>query len=347
MKFLTQTRGGKVAITSWIRRLTITFGQAIAYLVGYMLHDYSAHSWRYLLMIASIPGVILLFGMYFVPHAPRWIIKKRGIEQARLILRRIRPWDHNVDEEVSDISHALKYQSVKAPSLLKKPILFVLLLGIALGVAQQCSGINAIMYYGPVIFEAAGFFPVKNAILATFCIGLVNFFFTIITLACVDKLGRRILLLSGTLIAALSLMTVTFLFNNFPDQKFSILLAFSLYVAGYCISVGSLFWVIISEIYPVQVRGLAMSIATVVQYLTNFIISLFFLGIYQELHQYTFSLFGLFCILAFILIYFFVPETTGVSLEKIEERLMDNYKIRDIGCNLSNKKTPSEIIAAQ
>lgn len=327
-----------------INGLTLTFGQAMAYLVGYMLHDYSAHSWRLLLLIASIPGGILLVGMSFVPHAPSWIVKKMGIEPARAVLKRIRPQNYDIEAELISLKQSMNHQAVNASSMFKRPILYVLLLGTALGVAQQCSGINSIMYYGPVLFESLGFTPVKNAILATFCIGFVNFLFTIITLICVDKLGRRALLLGGTLIASLSLLVITVLFNDSGEQKFTILLFFSLYVAGYCISVGSLFWVLISEIYPSQVRGLAMSIATVMQYLVNFIISLSFLSIYQELHQYTFLLFGFCCLCAFLLIYFFVPETTGVSLEKIEERLMSGYKIREIGCSLAKRKSIEELI---
>ncbi|RUR12490.1 sugar porter family MFS transporter [Legionella sp. km772] len=325
-----------------INGLTLTFGQAMAYLVGYMVHDYSLHSWRFLLLLASIPGGVLLLGMYLVPHAPGWVVKKKGIDSARVVLKRIRPRHYDIEAEIKNLNHSLFQQKVDASSLLKKPILYVVLLGTALGVAQQCSGINSIMYYGPMLFAQIGFFPIKNAILATFCLGFINFLFTIVTLVCVDKLGRRFLLLNGTLLASISLFIITALLNGSSANKFSVLFFFSLYVAGYCVSVGSLFWVLISEIYPIQVRGLAMSIATVIQYLVNFIISLNFLSVYQTLHQYTFLLFGLFCCVAFLLIYFFVPETTGVPLSQIEERLMARYKIREIGHSL--RKTSSSFI---
>ncbi len=201
------------------------------------------------------------------------------------------------------------------------------------------------MYYGPVIFESAGFFPVKNAIFATFCMGIINFLFTLITLFCIDKLGRRFLLLNGTLIAAISLFTVSLLFNyTIPGHKYWILGAFAVYVIGYCISVGSLFWVLISEIYPLQVRGIAMSIATVMQWGANFVISLSFLTLYQSFGQIvTFALFGSFCLLAFIFIYYFVPETTGVSLEKIEEQLMSGKRVREIGQAIPIKRKTKQL----
>jgi SP family galactose:H+ symporter-like MFS transporter len=316
-----------------INGLTITFGQALAYLIGYFFHDYSLHSWRYLFWMGSLPALILFVGMYFVPHSPRWIMRKYGVDETLKTLKRIRPSDYNIQRELEEIHISLKQTQSSYRELIKAPIVFVLLIGIALGIFQQFSGINALMYYGPVIFESAGFYPIKSAILATFCMGGINFVFTLVTLFYIDKLGRRFLLLSGTMIAALSIYTVGLLFNYpIPGQKFWILGSFAFYVIGYCISVGSLFWVLISEIYTLPVRGLAMSIATVVQWGANFIVSISFLAIYQSIGQMlTFSLFGSLCLLAFLFIYYFIPETTGISLENIEKNLMAGKKIRNIG----------------
>lgn len=323
-----------------INGLTITFGQAIAYLIGYLLHDYSTTSWRYLFWMGSVPALILFFGMFFVPHSPRWIMKKHGMDETFKALKRIRPLGYNIQQELDEIHLHLNPNKANFRLLFKVPIIFVLLLGISLGIFQQFSGINAVMYYGPVIFESAGFFPVKNAIFATFCMGVINFLFTLATLFYIDKLGRRFLLLSGTLIAALSLFVVSMLFNYpVPGQKYWILGSFSIYVIGYCISVGSLFWVLISEIYPLQVRGIAMSIATVMQWGANFVISISFLAVFQSFGQViTFSIFGSFCLLAFVFVYYFVPETTGISLEKIEEQLMAGKRVRDIGQPIANKR---------
>lgn len=321
-----------------INGLTITFGQAIAYLIGYFLHDYSTNSWRLLFAMGVLPALILFIGMYFVPHSPRWIMKRYGADETFKALKRIRPLDYNIQQEIDEIQSHVKNTQSNYHVLFKPPIVFVLVVGVILGVFQQLSGINAVMYYGPVIFESAGFYPVSNAIFATFCMGTVNFLFTVLTLFCVDKLGRRFLLLSGTLIAAFSLFIVALLFSStIPGQKFWVLGFLSAYIMGYCISVGSLFWVLISEVYPLQVRGLAMSIATVVQWGTNFLVSISFLAIYQNLGQVlTFALFGSLCLGAFFFIYYFIPETTGVSLEKIENNLMLGKKIRAIGKELSN-----------
>lgn len=325
-----------------INGLTITFGQAVAYLIGYLLHDYSLMSWRYLFWIGSLPALVLFAGMYFVPHSPRWIMMKYGADATLKALKQIRPAGYNVQQELAEISSNIDNTALGYTRIFKKPIIFVLLVGVGLGLFQQFSGINALMYYGPVIFESFGFFPVKNAILATFFLGLVNFIFTVVTLFYVDKLGRRFLLISGTLIASISLYFVSFLASNsILINKFSILGGLSFYVMGYCISLGSLFWVLISEIYPLSVRGLAMSIATVFQWGANFVVSLSFLPIYQLSGQvFTFAMFASFCLLACWFIYYFVPETTSVSLEKLEENLNAGNKVRDIGQPVSkNIKT--------
>lgn len=322
-----------------VNNLTITFGQAIAYLVGYFLHDFSLVGWRYLFFLSCTPALFLFLGMLFAPHSPRWLIKKYGFSNALGTLRKIRPIHYDVLAELSEIQAQSEQSWSSYAILLKKPVVYVLLVGIGLGVFQQGSGINAIMYYGPVIFASAGFFPIKNAILATFLIGIINFAFTVFTLFFIDKLGRRFLLLCGTLIAAISLVLVGYIFGHpLPGQKFWILGLLCFYVLGYCISVGSLFWVLISEIYPLQVRGLAMSIATLVQCGTNFIVSISFLTVYHAIGQMqTFLLFGLLCFIAYFFVYYFIPETKGVSLEKIEDNLFAGNKIRDIGHPLSQR----------
>ncbi|MBA2709717.1 MAG: sugar porter family MFS transporter [Tatlockia sp.] len=317
-----------------INGLAITFGQAVAYLIGYFFHDYSIDSWRMLVAMGIIPALVLFIGMFFVPQTPIWVMKRFGEEKTLGILQRIRAPDADIHSELHEIRANMNHHSFVDRRQIFKPIfLSVLMVGIGLGVFQQFSGINAILYYGPIIFETAGFFPVKNAILATFWIGFLNFIFTALTLYYVDKLGRRVLLLGGTLLASLSLLAVSLLFKWHPNiQSIGILISLSFFVIGYCISVGSLFWVLISEIFPLQVRGLAMSIATVIQWGANFVVSISFLQIYQNYGEvFTFLLFALICFMAFIFSYYFVPETTGIPLEKIESNLAEGKKIRDLG----------------
>ena len=322
-------RGGMVLLNG----LALTFGQAAAYLMGYLLNDLGPYSWRLIIWIGAIPAGLLFVGMQYVPHSPRWLFKKFGREEARKILQRIRATPEEIQIELAEIYQCLHGQKKQRLNLFKPPIIYVLIAGIILGLFQQFSGINAILYYGPLIFTTAGFTPVNNALLATFCLGVINFIFTAITLLSVDRLGRRNMLLSGTLLAGIALLATTFLFNvQFPGCKYWLLLSFAVYVMGYCISVGSLFWVIIAEIYPLAIRAQAMSIATLVQWAGNFLVAISFLGLYQYLGpSLTMAIFGVLCLLACAFCYQFIPETTGVSLEEIEQNLFEGKALCELG----------------
>lgn len=322
-------RGGLILMNG----LAITFGQAFSFLLGYFLHDLSTSSWRLLFWIGTIPAFFLLASMFFIPHSPRWLMKKFGIEKAYAALKKLRTDTEEIQIELAEIKSNHVSNAFQFKTLFASPFIFVLAVGILLGIFQQFSGINAIMYYGPVIFESAGIYPVKQAILATFWMGLLNFIFTVVTFYCVDRFGRRFLLLKGTLLAALSFLLVGgyYQFHLF-NQTWLMLLFMSTYIIGYCVSVGSLFWVIISEIYPQKIRGLAMSIATVLQWGANFLVSISFLGIFNSLQPAkTFWLFGAICFMAYLFTYYFVPETTHVSLEKIEANLKAGKKMRELG----------------
>ncbi|TAK71906.1 MAG: sugar porter family MFS transporter [Gammaproteobacteria bacterium] len=328
-------RGGMILMNG----LAITFGQAFSFLLGYFLHDISASSWRLLLWLGTLPAFCLLIGILFVPHSPRWIMAKQDFDKVYRVLKKIRRTEAEIQTEILEMKlNLMQPSSANRLTLFKKPFLFVLMVGLGLGIFQQFSGINSIMYYGPVVFETAGFYPIKTALLATFWMGLINFIFTAITLFFVDKLGRRFLLLSGTLLASISLVLVACYYQlQWFNQKWLMLCFMSTYIMGYCISVGSLFWVIISEIYPLKIRGLAMSIATVAQWGANFVVSISFLGIFHHFGEIkTFWLFSFICLCAFIFIYYFVPETTGVSLEKIEENLLAGKKLRELGQSFDN-----------
>ncbi len=316
-----------------INGLAITSGQAAAYLLGYSLHDVSSSSWRLLLAMGILPALVLYLGLFCVPHSPRWLMKHQGEDKACDALKRLRCSHVEVMTELQEIKRHQSPSRTSRLILLKPPLAALLLLGVSLGIFQQLSGINAILFYGPMIFHDAGFTPIKQAILATFWLSLVNFIFTAITACLIDRHGRRFLLLVGTFLACLSLLTVSLSFACAPaPSPFFLLSAMTLYVIGYCISLGSLFWVIIAEIYPSSVRGFAMSFATLMQWAANFAVSISFLQAYERFGESTVFLgFALICLLAFAITYYFVPETSGISLEKIEENLSNGLPLRDIG----------------
>lgn len=323
-------RGGMILINS----IAITSGQTLSFLAGYFLHDLSSSSWRMISAIEIIPTILFLIGILYMPQSPRWITKKYGIDAARLLLVKIRgvnfvALESELQEIQTNISSTLLTPRFKA--LFSKKIMPVLAIGIGLGSLQQFVGISTIMYYGPVVFQAIGSTSVKQGLFATFCMGLINCIFTIVSALLVDKMGRRILLLWGTLIAGSSMFLVgNVCLGNF-SEKWGVFFI-GTYIIGYCISLGSLFWVLISEIFPHYIRGTAMSLVTAVTSTATFLVSLTFLKFFDVLGQAnTFFLYGLMSLIAFIFTYFFIPETKGVSLELIETHLKQGKKLRTLG----------------
>ena len=314
--------------------IAITAGQTLSFLAGYFLHDITPNSWRLILWIEAISATCFFLGMLLMPHSPRWIAKNKGIDNSRIVLTKIRG-GHSpaLEKELSEIEKNLLQHFSKSylKDLFSKKIVSVLVLGVGLGVLQQFVGINAVMYYGPVIFETLGFNSIKNAIFATFCISFINLIFTIISAFLVDYVGRRTLLLSGTFITAISMFMLGGSYLVGLGEK-AALFFMATYIIGYCISLGSLFLVIISEIYPLNIRGSAMSFVTALQFIANLSVTITFLSLFDFLGKAeTFTLFGIMSCIAFLFVYLYVPETKGLTLEQIETNLNLGKKTRKLG----------------
>ena len=201
----------------------------------------------------------------------------------------------------------------------------------ALGILQQFAGINTIMYFGPHVFLSSGVANPSFAIGATFILGLINTLATLFVVFIVDKVGRRKLLLLGTFFSATCLYIIAMTFGQ--SSSWWMIAIMMAYIFFYAISLGSMFWLLISEIYPANTRSMAMSIVTAIQWLANFIIALSFLPLQNYLPNEgdVFYIFSLMCFLAFIISYYFVPETKGVSLEIIERNVNRGVKLKDLG----------------
>ena len=309
--------------------IAITAGEVLAFLVDYLLIP--THSWRYMFATGLIPAIALLIGMLFMPSSPRWMALQGLIEKAHITLRHIRG-RMNVEEEFNEILHSLSHPKGRWKDVFSRRMMPVLIIGLGLGILQQYVGINTVMYYGPFIFKAGGFHSAAAQILAAFGMGLVNTIMTIVAVFLVDYLGRRPLLLGGMITSMLSLVVVGFLFTiktQNPIAHWLIIFFMITYVAGYSISLGSLFWLIISEIFPLHVRGLAMGFVTAVQWLANFIVACTFLTILNTVGaSITFWMYSVVCLIAFVFSYFLVPETKSTTLEKIEDDLMQGKGFR-------------------
>ncbi|WP_199911561.1 sugar porter family MFS transporter [Dongshaea marina] len=347
---LPEKRGAMVLLNG----LFLTGGQAAAFLICYFfaLHFSSEISWRLMLGFAMIPAVILLFGMIFAPASPRWLLMKGKKDEARKVLNKIRDAD-KVERELHEIEESFSHKENGIKELFSKRVRPVLLIGLVIGIGQQFAGINTVMYYGPEIFKQVGFQGAHAQIFATFGMGLVNFLFTIVCIFTVDKLGRRTLLLTGTLGAAICLLTLGAVMKagvaSVPGGQVIAVISLVCYIAFYCISLGSLFWLIIAEIYPLDVRGVGMSFVAGVQWMANFVVASTFLTV---LHTFgggtTFWIYAGACLFLFVYVLLFVPETKGISLETIETNLKRGTPSRQLGEKYSAKpvKIASHIVTS-
>lgn len=299
--------------------VAITGGEAIAYGLDYRLSF--SQDWRDMFFLGIIPAIILGLGTYFMPNSPRWLIMKGKISEAKKVLTQF--------YDAIQAEHELQTIQKIKPAIGSFKLLFnnpsyrkLLLIGISLGVFQQLFGINTVMYYGPFIFQHAGFHSNSSDILLTFYMGLVNAVMTIVAGFTIDWFGRRPLLIVGSVIAALSLFSLAALFYvgiHHSWQATAMLVSMIIYIIGYCVSVGSLFWLIISEIFPLSVRGQAMSLATALQWLANFLVSVTFLSLLNSVGtSITLGMYAMVCCAAVVFTYFWIPETKRQSLEDIE-----------------------------
>jgi sugar porter (SP) family MFS transporter len=239
------------------------------------------------------------------------------------VLRRIRA-PEQVEGELSEIQHSAAQQKAHWSELLSPLLRAPMIVGIGLAIAQQITGINTVIYYAPTIFKAAGMSSASVAILASVGVGIVNVVLTLVAMQLIDRVGRRPLLLVSLAGMALSLFVLGLAFA-LPQLSGSLgwiaVASLMIYVGSFAVGLGPAFWLILSEIYPLRIRGRAMSIGTAANWITNLIVALSFLTLTQVLGiPATFWLYGIVSIGAWLFAFFLVPETKGKSLEEIEEQ---------------------------
>lgn len=309
--------------------IMITGGESLAFLVDYWLAP--TGSWRLMFATGLLPALILYLGTLNLVPSPRWLMLHGNDHQAEQSLMLVRG-SENVAEELAEIKRNVQQAQLSWRAAFAGPARPALIMGIILGIFQQLVGINTIMYYGPTIFASVGFTSSREQIFSTFIMGVINTIATLLTLVLVDHIGRRRMLLGGLFLsgAALFMLGAT-ITSNVSSPLFSLLLLV-FYIAGYAMSVGSLFWLIIAEIFPLNIRGRGMSAATAAQWGANILVTMTFLTLLNLLgNHFIFWLYGSMCLLAWFFCYRFVPETQGVPLERIEHNLRIGRSMRDLG----------------
>lgn len=298
-------------------QFNVVFGILIAYFSNYFMQDLGDHAWRWMLGVQAIPSIIFLFAVLSVPESPRWLIMKKGkIDEARQILELI---DRETSEEtLADILTATKnIQDEPKARLFSAKYKSPVGLAITFAVFNQVSGINAIIYYSPRIFEMTGL-GTKSAFLSSAGIGFVNFAFTLLAINFIDRFGRRTLMLIGSvgLIITLSLVARAFFIQDFTGVPIFLFV----YIAFFAFSQGAVIWVFISEIFPNEVRANGQALGSFTHWFMAAVVAFSFPIIAEYLGGgITFSFFAFMMILQLIFVWRIMPETKGTSLEHVDK----------------------------
>ncbi len=307
-------------------QLALTAGILLSYLINRIFAN-TELNWRLMLGSGALPAIVLLIGILFLHDTPRWLISKNKIDEAKEVFKKIS--DDDVDRQIAEIKNTLAASSSQEKISLQKWMIMPVFVGIGLMFVQICTGINTIIYYTPTIFNLAGFADNISALYATIGVGIVNFLMTFVAIAYTDKFGRKPLLYIGLSGMLVSLFALSGSFALEDTGKWLAVGSVVIYIASFAMSLGPICWIMISEIMPLKIRGFAMSAATVANFAFNFIVVLSFLPMLETFGKApTFMFFGLITVLSLFFVYFFVPETKGISLEKIEDNWRNHISPR-------------------
>lgn len=312
-------------------QLAITAGILFSYLINRIFAN-ADYNWRWMLGSGLLPALILLVGISFLGDTPRWLISKKREQEARDIFEKIEP-GCDTETHIKEIKDTLGNSKKNSEFSFQKWMFMPVFVGVGIMFVQICTGINTIIYYTPTIFQIAGFDSKIGALYATIGIGLVNFAMTIVAIAFTDRLGRKPLLYIGLwgMLASLITLGASFAYADVlgDTRKWIAIASVVVYIASFAMSLGPVGWIMISEIMPLKIRGFAMSAATVANFGFNFIVVLSFLPMINSIGKaQTFWIFAGITVLSMLFVYFFVPETKGISLEKIEKNWQKGLSAR-------------------
>jgi sugar porter (SP) family MFS transporter len=303
-------------------QLAITSGILVSYLVDYGLS--SSQNWRLMFGLAAIPAILMFTGMLFQRESPHWLVAQGREDEAREVLRRVRE-ESEIDAEIAEVrdlsARRSSFRDVTAPA-----VRHVVVIGVTMAVFQQITGINTIIYYAPTLLSSAGLGN-SAALLANVVNGAVNVAMTIVAIRLLDRVGRRPLLLGGTTGMAAGMIVVALTFAIGGSQlhggtAYIAIAGLLLYTGSFAVGLGPVFWLLISEIYPVKIRGQAMSVATMANWAANFVVTISFLTLLSAIgNAGTFFLFAGLSIVALAYFQRQVPETKNRSLQEIERDL--------------------------
>ena len=301
-------------------QFNVVFGILVAYFSNYVisLQQFGATEWRWELGVTAIPAALFFVMLFTIPRSPRWLVKKGRVAEARAVLQAT--GDENYEHDLQEIVASINIeQSQATEKLFTRKYAFPIFLAVSIGVFNQLSGINVILYYLNQIFDYAGFSKVSGNLQAV-AIGATNLLFTMIAMSVIDKLGRKTLLLVGAVGTALCLAGVSIIFLSGQHQNLLVWLLIG-YIAFFAFSQGAVIWVYLSEVFPNSVRAKGQSLGSFSHWFMNAAISLIFPVVAHASGASPFVFFSVMMVVQFFVVWFVYPETKGLSLEEMQKKL--------------------------
>ena len=314
-------------------QLAVTAGFLLAYLANWAIDAgidpsaaadaglwsrmFNAEAWRGMLGSETLPALLFLFIIFFIPESPKWLIIKGKPSEATAVLSRILGSEDEINAEVEATRSSSGEDNGKWSDLLKPGILVAVLAGCAIAILGQFMGVNAVLYYGPKIFSEAGF---DNPMFSTVLVGLVNFATTVLAVFIIDKVGRKQLIYWGVSGMIICLIAIGTYFATGGALGNGFMLAFFLaYVFCCAISISAIVFVLLSEMYPNSIRGRAMSLAGFMLWVGTYLVGQLTPVLLEWSQAGTFFIFAVMCVPYMLIMWKVIPETTGKTLEEIEE----------------------------
>jgi SP family arabinose:H+ symporter-like MFS transporter len=316
----------EIAPARWRGRLVgffqfnVVFGILLAYLSNYIigLLGFGAAEWRWKLGVSGFPAALFLVMLYFIPRSPRWLVKKRRIDEARLVLQQ--SGEPAYEQELREIIESIDAEHGHADEpLFSAKYKIPIFLAVSIGIFNQLSGINAILYYLNDIFARAGFSKVSGDVQAV-AVGATNLIATMAAMSIIDRLGRKKLLLIGSVGTALCLAGVAFIFLTHQYERALVWLLIG-YIGFFAFSQGAVIWVYLSEVFPNRVRAKGQSLGSFSHWAMNALISGIFPMMAASSGGAPFVFFAAMMALQFFVVLFWYPETKGVTLEQMQRKL--------------------------
>jgi MFS transporter, SP family, arabinose:H+ symporter len=301
-------------------QFNIVFGILVAYFSNYliMMQQFGLAEWRWELGVTAIPATLFFLTLFAIPRSPRWLVKKNRMEEARAVLQHTGEDDfENALQEIIQSIHVEQEQV--AEKLFSRRYLLPIFLAVTVGMFNQLSGINAILYYLNDIFAYAGFSKASGSLQAV-TVGATNLLFTILAMAIIDKIGRKLLLLIGAVGMAVCLAGVSVIFFTGRNQTSLVWLLIG-FIASFAFSQGAVIWVYLAEVFPNNVRAKGQSLGSFSHWFMNALISGLFPLVAASSGGYPFAFFAAMMVVQFFVVLLVYPETKNLSLEEMQKKM--------------------------